>query len=72
MASTDPRCTAVANAKKNSGLSYSQIAAKLGKSEQHVIDICTGTSRPNDAEFKALADALGITGPLPTDSNHKA
>ncbi|PPQ80939.1 hypothetical protein CVT24_012871 [Panaeolus cyanescens] len=72
MAPSDPRCTAVAAAKAKSGLSYAQIASKIGKTEQEVTDICTGASRPNDADFKALADALGITGPLPTDANHKA
>ncbi|KAF8628302.1 hypothetical protein AX17_006005 [Amanita inopinata Kibby_2008] len=68
----DPQCAAVAAAKDRSGLSYSQIASKIGSTEQHVIDICTGTQRPSAAEFQALAVALGITTPLPHNSAHTA
>ncbi|KAG6828632.1 hypothetical protein H0H92_007224 [Tricholoma furcatifolium] len=47
------------------GLSYAAIADKIGESEQHVIDICTGSQRPSAAEFNALAKALNITTPWP-------
>ncbi|KIY53877.1 hypothetical protein FISHEDRAFT_54865 [Fistulina hepatica ATCC 64428] len=38
MTAPDPRCTAVAAAMKKSGLTYAQIATKIGRDEQHVID----------------------------------
>uniref|UniRef100_D8QLY3 mRNA export factor GLE1 n=1 Tax=Schizophyllum commune (strain H4-8 / FGSC 9210) TaxID=578458 RepID=D8QLY3_SCHCM len=56
----DPQCSALAAAMHKSGLSYAQIAAKINKPEQHVIDVCTGTVKPTEAEFNALAGALGI------------
>ncbi|PFH48816.1 hypothetical protein AMATHDRAFT_64577 [Amanita thiersii Skay4041] len=69
---SDPMCKAVAAAKARTGLSYADIAGKVGSSEQHVIDICTGSKKPTQAEFDALARALGITTPLPHDSAHTA
>ncbi|KAF9002577.1 hypothetical protein BDQ17DRAFT_1425893 [Cyathus striatus] len=68
----DPQCSAVASAKEKSGLSYSQIATKIGTSEQHVIDICTGAKKPTQPEFNALAQALGITAPLPHNASHSS
>ncbi|KAJ3965993.1 hypothetical protein EV361DRAFT_770038, partial [Lentinula raphanica] len=52
------------------GMSYKQIATKVGKPEQHVIDVCTGTVKPTAAEFNALATVLGITDAPPHDSAH--
>ncbi|GAW10572.1 MAG: hypothetical protein NXY57DRAFT_764514 [Lentinula lateritia] len=66
----DPQCAALNAAKNRTGLSYSQIAARINKPEQHVIDVCTGTVRPTTAEFNALARALGITDAPPHDSAH--
>ncbi|KAJ7067762.1 hypothetical protein B0H15DRAFT_794071 [Mycena belliarum] len=66
----DPQCTALAAAKAKSGLSYGAIAAKIGKSEQDVVNICTGAQRPTSDEFNALAKALGIHSPPPADSAH--
>ncbi|KII85526.1 hypothetical protein PLICRDRAFT_44839 [Plicaturopsis crispa FD-325 SS-3] len=66
----NPQCSALAAAKEKKGYSYSQIAAKIGKSEQHVIDVCTGAARPTPDEFNALARALDITAPVPHDSAH--
>ncbi|GLB40940.1 putative helix-turn-helix XRE-family like proteins [Lyophyllum shimeji] len=68
----DPQCTALAAAKEKSGLSYADIAQKINKSEQHVIDICTGKQKPNKDEFDALAKALNITAPVPRDNSHIA
>jgi len=68
----NPQCTALAAAKDRSGLSYGDIAAKINKSEQHVIDICTGTQRPTTEEFDALAKALGIHSAVPANSAHAA
>ncbi|PAV18015.1 hypothetical protein PNOK_0650100 [Pyrrhoderma noxium] len=56
-----PVCTALAAAKERKGLSYSEIASALGRDEQHVIDVCTGKSKPTDSEFSALARVLDIT-----------
>ncbi|KAL1745939.1 hypothetical protein HDZ31DRAFT_62705 [Schizophyllum fasciatum] len=56
----DPQCSALAAAMHKSGLTYAQIAAKINKPEQHVIDVCTGTVKPTEEEFNALATALGI------------
>ncbi|TFK67206.1 hypothetical protein BDN72DRAFT_843377 [Pluteus cervinus] len=61
----DPQCSAVAAAKARSGLSYAQIAEKVGTTEQHVVDICTGTTKPTAQEYSALAKALNITEELP-------
>jgi len=66
----NPQCTALAAAKTRSGLSYGDIAVKIGSSEQHVIDICTGTQKPTPAEFNALAGALGIQSQVPATSAH--
>ncbi|KAF8624457.1 hypothetical protein AX15_005863 [Amanita polypyramis BW_CC] len=68
----DPQCSAVAAAKSRSGLSYSAIASKIGTSEQHVIDICTGAKKPTTSEFTALARALDITAAIPQNSAHTA
>ncbi|PPQ66917.1 hypothetical protein CVT26_010006 [Gymnopilus dilepis] len=57
----DPRCTALSNVMKKQGVTYAQIATKIGSSEQHVIDVLTGSSRPTDAEFKSIASALGLS-----------
>ncbi|KAJ7144912.1 hypothetical protein C8R43DRAFT_1130335 [Mycena crocata] len=65
-----PQCSALAAAKDRSGLSYGDIAAKIGKSEQHVIDICTGAQKPTTEEFNALARALGIQSQAPAISAH--
>ncbi|TFK36280.1 hypothetical protein BDQ12DRAFT_687142 [Crucibulum laeve] len=68
----NPQCSALAAAKEKSGLSYAAIAQKIGKSEQHVIDICTGQQAPTTDEFNNLAKALGISaGTAPHDSAHK-
>ncbi|KAK7035905.1 hypothetical protein R3P38DRAFT_3183716 [Favolaschia claudopus] len=66
----NPQCAALAAAKDRTGMSYAQIAGKLGKTEQHVIDICTGSSRPTTDEFNALAKVLGIQDSPPHDSAH--
>lgn len=66
----NPQCVALANAKEKKGLSYADIAAKIGKDEQHVIDVCTGKVTPTAAEFNALAVALDIKETPPHDSAH--
>ncbi|GBE84459.1 hypothetical protein BKA93DRAFT_826373 [Sparassis latifolia] len=66
----NPQCTALAAAKDRKGLSYEQIASQLGTSEQHVVDICTGSKHPTTTEFDALARVLGITAPPPSDGAH--
>ncbi|KAJ7460863.1 hypothetical protein B0H11DRAFT_2227892 [Mycena galericulata] len=66
----NPQCSALAAAKDRSGLSYGDIAAKIGKSEQHVVDICTGAQKPTTEEFNALARALGIQSSAPAISAH--
>ncbi|GJE92422.1 hypothetical protein PsYK624_085760 [Phanerochaete sordida] len=66
----NPQCAAVAAAKEKSGLSYADIAGKIGQSEQHVIDVCTGKTTPTKDEFDALARALNITAPPPHDAAH--
>ncbi|KAI0686456.1 hypothetical protein BC835DRAFT_1379589 [Cytidiella melzeri] len=67
----NPQCAALAAAKDRKGLSYSQIAEKIGQSEKHVIDICTGVAVPTTAEFDALANALDIKQQPPHDSAHR-
>ncbi|KAF9527172.1 hypothetical protein CPB83DRAFT_856490 [Crepidotus variabilis] len=59
--SPDPRCSALKSAMEKQGLDYAGLGKKIGKSEKHVEDICTGASRPTDAEFNALSEALGIS-----------
>ncbi|RDX54485.1 hypothetical protein K466DRAFT_646226 [Polyporus arcularius HHB13444] len=66
----NPQCAALAAAKEKKGLSYSQIAEKIGKPESHVVDICTGKSTPTTEEFNALARVLDITSPPPHDAAH--
>ncbi|KAJ6620358.1 hypothetical protein B0H10DRAFT_1792047 [Mycena sp. CBHHK59/15] len=72
-----PQCSALAAAKDaqtciepSSRDVLRRIATKLGKSEQHVIDICTGTQKPTNAEFNALANVLGIKSEAPHNSAH--
>ncbi|KAJ3573499.1 hypothetical protein NP233_g2391 [Leucocoprinus birnbaumii] len=63
----DPKCTAVAGALSKSGLSYAQLAGRVGVSETRVTEsqflpyVCTGADKPTDAEFKSLAGALGLS-----------
>ncbi|KAI5122839.1 hypothetical protein M0805_003134 [Coniferiporia weirii] len=66
----NPTCTALAAAKEKKGLSYAQIASQIGKDEQHVIDVCTGATRPTDAEFDALARVLDIKSKPAHDGVH--
>ncbi|KIK57332.1 hypothetical protein GYMLUDRAFT_246982 [Collybiopsis luxurians FD-317 M1] len=56
----DPKCSAVNAALQRSGMTYGQLASRVGVSEQRVITICTGADRPTDSEFNALASALGM------------
>ncbi|KAF7419303.1 hypothetical protein PC9H_001890 [Pleurotus ostreatus] len=66
----NPQCAALAAAKEKKGYSYGEIASKLGKPEQHVIDVCTGKVTPTSAEFDALARVLDITASAPHDAAH--
>ncbi|KAI0821530.1 hypothetical protein BC629DRAFT_1587781 [Irpex lacteus] len=66
----NPQCAALAAAKERKGLSYGDIASKLGKSEQHVIDVCTGAATPTTDEFNALARVLDIKESPPHDAAH--
>jgi len=66
----NPQCAALAAAKDKKGLSYAEIAGKLGISEQRVVDICTGAAVPTTGEFNSLANVLDITSPAPRDSAH--
>jgi len=66
----NPQCSALSAAKDRSKMSYADIANKIGKSEQHVIDICTGSQRPTADEFNALARVLGIQSEAPAISAH--
>ncbi|EAU86618.1 hypothetical protein CC1G_07276 [Coprinopsis cinerea okayama7 len=68
----NPQCAALAAAKARTGLSYADIAAKIGSTEQRVTEICTGTTRPSAEEFQKLATALDIKDPIPSDSAHTA
>ncbi|KAF5390906.1 hypothetical protein D9757_004026 [Collybiopsis confluens] len=52
------------------GISYGDIAAKIGQTEQHVIDICTAKATPTQAEFDAIAKVLGITDAPPANRAH--
>ncbi|TRM58988.1 hypothetical protein BD626DRAFT_509380 [Schizophyllum amplum] len=61
----EPQCTALASAMHKSGertaLAWHvlrSIAAKINRTEQHVIDVCTGAVRPTMDEFNAIAMAL--------------
>ncbi|EKM53228.1 uncharacterized protein PHACADRAFT_259437 [Phanerochaete carnosa HHB-10118-sp] len=66
----NPQCAALAAAKEKQGLSYADIAAKIGKPEQHVIDVCTGKVTPTSEEFNSLATALDIKERPPHDAAH--
>ncbi|KAE9399602.1 hypothetical protein BT96DRAFT_820316 [Gymnopus androsaceus JB14] len=66
----DPQCAALNAAKTRTGMSYAEIAAKIGQPEKHVIDVCTAKTKPTEAEFKALATALGITDNVPHSGVH--
>ncbi|KAI0746753.1 hypothetical protein C8Q80DRAFT_1271596 [Daedaleopsis nitida] len=66
----NPQCAALAAAKDKKGLSYTEIAQKIGKPEQHVVDVCTGKVTATTDEFNALARALDITSPPPHDAAH--
>ncbi|KAK7049859.1 Nuclear pore complex nucleoporin component [Paramarasmius palmivorus] len=66
----DPQCAALNAAKTKKGWSYAQIADKIGQTEKHVEDVCTGKVKPTQAEFNALAQTLGITDTPPKDNAH--
>ncbi|KAF8511436.1 hypothetical protein JB92DRAFT_3118022 [Gautieria morchelliformis] len=55
------QCSALANAQAAKGMSYAQIAAQIGSTEQQVSNICTGAATPSQAEFNAIAQVLGLT-----------
>lgn len=50
------------NARKQSGLSYSKLAALVGCSRQNLYEIETGTNpNPTIASLKSIAKHLGVT-----------
>ncbi|KAF9793287.1 hypothetical protein BJ322DRAFT_1103699 [Thelephora terrestris] len=67
----NPQCAALAAAKNKSGLSYTQIAQKVGCPEQRIIDICAGNVVATQAEFQAITVALGIQDRAPNVDAHK-
>ncbi|EPQ51335.1 hypothetical protein GLOTRDRAFT_101530 [Gloeophyllum trabeum ATCC 11539] len=66
----DPRCTALRAAKERKGISYTEIAQKMGEPEQRVIDICTGTATATQTEFDKLAEILDVKNAPPHDAAH--
>ncbi|TEB30910.1 hypothetical protein FA13DRAFT_1733322 [Coprinellus micaceus] len=56
----EPKCAAISAAQKRAGLSYADIATKIGSTEGRVTQIVTGAVAPTEAEFKALSAALDI------------
>jgi len=69
--SANPVCPAVRAAKDKQGISYAQLAEKVGKPEDQVINILSG-SAPSQDSVRAVASALNISGPVPQDSKHGA
>ncbi|TFY75852.1 hypothetical protein EWM64_g8162 [Hericium alpestre] len=65
-----PQCSALKAAIEKKGVSYGQLAGQLGTSEQHVVDIVTGTTPATQAEFQGLARALDINNAPPHDAAH--
>ncbi|EPQ51334.1 hypothetical protein GLOTRDRAFT_133204 [Gloeophyllum trabeum ATCC 11539] len=63
-------CPAIKAAQQKKGLSYGEIASKMGQSEKHVEDICSGTEVPTKQEFDQLGKTLDIMPP-PNDKVHK-
>jgi len=61
----NPQCAALAAAKDKAGLSYAQIAQRVGSTEQRIISICTGAAVPTETEFNAITQALGIKDKAP-------
>ncbi|KAH7890470.1 hypothetical protein F5I97DRAFT_1922801 [Phlebopus sp. FC_14] len=53
----------------HTGLSYAQLASKVGTSEARIQQICSGQVHPTTAEFNSLAQALGISN-APHDAAH--
>ncbi|KZP34078.1 hypothetical protein FIBSPDRAFT_847221 [Athelia psychrophila] len=66
------QCSALNAAMTKTKQSYSDIAAKTGMSEPHIIAICTGTQDAKPDEYNALAVALDIKSPIPHNKDHKA
>ncbi|KAJ2924515.1 hypothetical protein H1R20_g12577, partial [Candolleomyces eurysporus] len=56
----DHKCAAIAAAQKNANLSDADLAAKINSTPARVTEIINGNATPTEAEFKALATALGI------------
>ncbi|KAJ3521883.1 hypothetical protein NM688_g8956 [Phlebia brevispora] len=65
-----PQCPAVASAMKSKGMSYKDIADKMGKDESFVMGLCTGAFRPASNDFNALAAALEMKDAPPHDAAH--
>ncbi|KAF9473177.1 hypothetical protein BDN70DRAFT_886100 [Pholiota conissans] len=65
-----PQCAALVAAQAKSGISWAQVGAAIGKSEQQVISIIEGSTRPTEAEFNAIAKTLGITNNVPHTGVH--
>ncbi|KAI0266364.1 hypothetical protein BC834DRAFT_969404 [Gloeopeniophorella convolvens] len=64
-----PQCSALNAAINRQGVTYAQLAQRVGVSEQRVIDVVTGKDVATTTEFNALASALGITN-APHDAAH--
>ena len=73
----NPQCSALAAAKERKGFSYADIATKIGKSEQHVIDgtslIFSQVEIINDLLYRLLPAHTVCTGKVkPTDAEFNA
>lgn len=75
MSAPNPQCSALAAAKQRSGLSYADIATKINKSEQHVIDgVClyVAIDKPIDALSNCRVRIVCTGKSKPTDTEFNA
>ncbi|KAI0254529.1 hypothetical protein BJV78DRAFT_923634 [Lactifluus subvellereus] len=55
------QCAGLTNAIRGKGITYAQLAQRIGSTEQRVSDICSGKQSATQKEFNDLAAALGMT-----------
>ncbi|KAI0049378.1 hypothetical protein FA95DRAFT_1557037 [Auriscalpium vulgare] len=65
-----PQCSALNAAISRKGISYKDLATQMGTSEQHIIDVCTGSVTATSGEFNNLAKVLGISDVPPHSPSH--
>ncbi|CUA76382.1 hypothetical protein RSOLAG22IIIB_06246 [Rhizoctonia solani] len=63
-------CSHLVDAMNKKGWDYQKVATELGSSEEHVKEVFTGKTKPDEDEFNKILKVLGISEQPPHDGAH--